>query len=258
MSTLDGLLLRAYREGVECTLVELRAFPDFKELGLMTAIRAIGDKIESEGLKLHPPIEEGEFDQVRVLARAETPESFMLAAQRALEEGESSLVEFKESLYLKKKLYGNASIEARHWVGEEIIFEIIATICSFLNGDGGTLLVGVNDDGEVIGIDCELEFIPGKSKTLDNWELFFSNCLEKYIYDFKCCLGYSKRKIIEKDGKHICVIIVNKRDSALTVCQGISEKDSEKVFVRNGNGKAEIKARAIEQLVLARFNSKNS
>jgi predicted HTH transcriptional regulator len=251
--SLDSLLLRAYRDGVECSLEELRSFTEFSGLGLLQSIQAIDEKIKNEGLALHPPVEQGEFDQKRVLSKAETSESFTEAARLALQEDESLKVEFKESLYLKKKVFGSSQVSKEYWVSEEICFDVIATICSFLNGEGGTLLIGVADDGTVKGIDCEFEFIPGSKKNPDGWELFLSNCLEKFIFDYKQCIGYVQRKLIQIDGLTVCVVIVKKRTHSLAVCQSPNERDSEKVYVRNGNGKAELKARAIEHLIRSRF-----
>lgn len=252
--SLDALLLRAYRDGVECSLDELRSFEQFAGLGLLESIRAIDEKIKLEGLALHPPVEQGEVDQKRVLSKAETTESFTEAARLALVEDESLKVEFKESLYLKKKVFGSEKVPKEHWVSEDICFEVISTICSFLNGDGGTLLIGVADDGTIRGVECEYEFIPGSKKNPDGWELFFSNCLEKFIFDYKQCIGYVQRKLIQIDGMTVCVVIAKKRTHSLAVCQSPNDRDSEKVFVRNGNGKAELKARAIEQLIRSRLD----
>jgi ATP-dependent DNA helicase RecG len=51
--------------------------------------------------------------------------------QALIQQGESEAVEFKKSTALLRA-----------------IFE---TICAFLNGKGGTILIGVNDKGELIG-----------------------------------------------------------------------------------------------------------
>lgn len=245
-------LFRAYRDGVECSLSDLRSYEEFSTLGLMQSINAINARLTQEGLCIQPDIDEGEMDEPRVVGRMESEEIFNAALERALISAESHDVEFKESLYLKKKVFGNQAVAKEHWVSEDIVFEVMATICSFLNGDGGTLLIGVSDDGELEGIDCELEHIPGAKNTLDNWELFFSNCLKKYIYEFSSCIGYVKRKIINVKDAHVCVVIVKKRMSALSVCKNPNDPKSEIVFVRNGNGKAQIQARAIEELVKSR------
>lgn len=38
----------------------------------------------------------------------------------------------------------------------KVQYEIIKDIASFMNTDGGTLLIGINDKGKVIGIEREM------------------------------------------------------------------------------------------------------
>ena len=72
-----------------------------------------------------------------------------------IREGESDTVEFKSTLrynlYTKKK-------------GKEIEHAALKTVAAFLNTDGGTLLVGVNDQGEILGI--ENDKFPNDDKIL--------------------------------------------------------------------------------------------
>lgn len=150
--TLLEFLFQAYRDGRECTLNELRSYDEFSGLSLMQSIFAIDERLRKEGLCIQPPIDEGDTGDLRVVAKAETDEGFNLALSVALKENESHNTEFKESLYLKKKVFGNKDIDKKYWVGEEIVFEVVATICSFLNSDGGTLVIGAKDGGELVGI----------------------------------------------------------------------------------------------------------
>lgn len=252
-ATLEALLLKAHQEGVECSLDDLRRYDEFAGLGLMTAIEAIDEKLESVGLSIHPSVQEGEVDQKRIIARRQTKEKFELELEEAISSGEGQEAEYKETLYLKKRLLNNNNIPKEHWVSEDMIFECVKTICAFLNADGGTLLIGVDDDGNIQGIECELEFVKGGDGSNDKWELFFSNCLQKYIYDFSSCIGYISRKIIQVEEKSICVVLVRSRRTAITVCRSPSDNTAEIVFLRNGNGSKEIKARAIEELIRSRL-----
>lgn len=60
-----------------------------------------------------------------------------------LETGESSSIEFKSTL--RKNLRSNKN-------DENIELAVIKTIAAFLNTSGGTLLVGVDDDGNILGL----------------------------------------------------------------------------------------------------------
>lgn len=62
--------------------------------------------------------------------------------------GESKNVEFKESLSLDMR----TNSKARHIEDAEI-----KTIAAFLNSDGGSLLIGINDNETAVGIDEEMK-----------------------------------------------------------------------------------------------------
>ena len=65
-----------------------------------------------------------------------------------IREGESKVVEFKEtfSLCLRRKTKE-----------KDIEESALKTIVAFLNSDGGTLIVGVSDDGGISGLEAEIE-----------------------------------------------------------------------------------------------------
>ena len=91
--------------------------------------------------------------------------------------GESKIVEFKQTLSLclrtnKKEKYIEDSI--------------LKTIAGFMNTDGGTLLVGVDDAGSIIGVEAEIS--KAGYKNYDKYLLHLNNMLEKIggarIYSF--------------------------------------------------------------------------
>lgn len=249
------LLLEAYHKGVECTLDDLRSYEEFTGLSLMQAIAEIDNRIRAVGLCVQPPIDVGEIDDPRVILAAKTIEKYRRIFEEAIDADEGQEVEFKESLYANKKVLGKAEVPKEHWVSEKIVFECIRTICAFLNADGGTLLIGVDDAGQVQGLECELQLVKGADGSLDRWELFFSDCLQKYIYDFSHCIGYISRKIIQVEDYSVCVVSVRPRRSGISVCRSPEDTHAELVFVRNGNGSKELRARGIAELVQSRILS---
>ena len=76
----------------------------------------------------------------------------------ALREGEGEKIEFKEGVW---------SIKAK-------ISEVTKTVVSFSNTQGGTIIVGVNDDGEIRGVENDLSNMPEVDKTSE-WR-------SKYIF----------------------------------------------------------------------------
>jgi|FLYL01.1.fsa_nt_gi type I restriction enzyme R subunit len=78
-----------------------------------------------------------------------------------IEEGESATVEFKSSARWNYKA-GQPT--------KEIEDAIVKTIAAFLNSKGGTLLIGVDDDGNVVGIEQDLEALKGGDlDAFENW-----------------------------------------------------------------------------------------
>ena len=87
-----------------------------------------------------------------------------------IREGESKSVEFKETLSLDVK---KASKE------KYIETSAIKTLAAFMNTSGGTLLIGVNDSGEVLGVDHEVEKFYKNSN--DDFLLKFKNLIKERI-----------------------------------------------------------------------------
>jgi len=86
-----------------------------------------------------------------------------------INEGESKTVEFKEtfSLDINERTKQPRLIDAS-----------IKTIAAFLNSDGGNLLIGVADNGEIKGIDEEIKLF---DKSTDKFLLRFKNNLKTKI-----------------------------------------------------------------------------
>ena len=55
--------------------------------------------------------------------------------------------------------------------------EVTKTVAAFMNTSGGTLLIGVADDGDVVGIERDVEEL-GKMATRDKWEQRLKSCLK--------------------------------------------------------------------------------
>lgn len=80
---------------------------------------------------------------------------------------ESASLEFKQTLGWDRQL---------HKPNRELVRACVKTVCAFLNGTGGTLLIGVADSGEATGLEDDLQSF-AYNKTLDGFELRFRNAL---------------------------------------------------------------------------------
>ncbi|MCO5936906.1 ATP-binding protein [Mucilaginibacter sp. RB4R14] len=63
----------------------------------------------------------------------------------------------------------------KKWPPQTIEHGVLKTIAAFLNSDGGTLLVGVEDDGNILGLEHDYSTF-GKNKNYqDEWVKHFDN-----------------------------------------------------------------------------------
>ena len=84
--------------------------------------------------------------------------------------GESDRLEFKSS----------ARVNMRTGAKDEAMETVVAkTVCAFLNSRGGTLLLGVNDEGELIGL--EGDYATLRSPDADRFELFVRDLLRNRL-----------------------------------------------------------------------------
>ncbi|MCA4726562.1 GmrSD restriction endonuclease domain-containing protein [Mycolicibacterium fortuitum] len=79
--------------------------------------------------------------------------------------GESRIVEFK-STALKNLRTGERD--------SQMEWAIVKTLAGFMNGNGGSLLVGVADDGSFLGIEQDFPML-GKKQDSDGWELWLTD-----------------------------------------------------------------------------------
>ena len=129
-----------------------------------------------------------------------------------IEKGETKKIEFKETLSMDKKKKTK----------EKYIEEsIMKTVAGFLNSEGGELFVGVNDNGEIIGIKDEIEkFYKSNDKLL----LHFRNLVKKTMNEsFFSFINY---EVVEVDNTNILHITCEKSNKEVFI--------NDELWVRTG------------------------
>ena len=110
-----------------------------------------------------------------------------------IREGESKKVEFKQTL----------SLDVKKQTKEKYIeLAALKTTVAFLNSDGGHLLIGVDDEGQITGIENELQKFHKNSK--DNYLKHFKNLMAKRIGE--PYYPFIDQKIIEIDKKTVFLV----------------------------------------------------
>jgi ATP-dependent Lon protease len=135
-----------------------------------------------------PVIEAGEF--AGPLA-AELPDPSPLSVQELLKQEESDHLELKASArwhLLAKR------------VDEAVELGVIKSVAGFLNAGGGTLLIGVNDEREPIGLAKDFENVRPQNR--DGFENFLTTLLENALGS--ASLGLVKISWEQLDGQDIC------------------------------------------------------
>lgn len=143
-----------------------------------------------------------------------------------LQEGENEHLEYKSSLRwdFKSKTI-NRSLET----------VVAKTIAGFMNHRGGSLIVGVTDEGAIVGLKNDYQTLRHKNR--DGFERCITDIVSKKLGGHKCplihCLFH------EIDGQEVCRILVEPSLEPVYVNEG----QVAKYYVRSGNGTRELDAR---------------
>ena len=147
-----------------------------------------------------------------------TPPAEVKPADELLAAGEGQFVEFKSSIlwdYRQEKMNKNLSVP------------IIKNCAAFINTAGGTLLVGIDDDGNVLGLDADFDVM--KKPNSDGFELIFNNAFAQMIgAEFRQFVQLSFPEI---EGKKICLIAVRPGTSPVY----FRHQGKEEFYIRAGN-----------------------
>lgn len=108
--------------------------------------------------------------------------------------GESQTVEFKSTARWNTRA-GQLDKKMEH--------VIVKTVCGFLNAEGGTLLIGVNDDGEIVGLADDMKSL-GSKGTRDGYELFLRQHLDSNLSVQTA--GIVKVRFEALSGTDVCVV----------------------------------------------------
>jgi predicted HTH transcriptional regulator len=112
----------------------------------------------------------------------------------------------------------------------KVLEKVIAkTIAAFMNSEGGTLFIGVDDDGNVIGLENDYQML--KKKNSDGFELELRQSIEKYLKN-KIANEFIKLKFHKIDSQEICEINVTPTQVPIFL---YTEEGKQECYVRIGN-----------------------
>ena len=156
--------------------------------------------------------------------------------------GENNLVEFKTTMRYDMKA---GTVNKRL---EEVILK---TIAAFSNAEGGTLIMGVTDDMEIVGLEHDYQSL--KNGTKDEFELHIRNLTNHaYGVDFSSSNLNISFPLVEDT--EICVIEIGPWNKPLyTTMSDKNGVKTEKFYLRSGNSSPELPTSELAGYINSRF-----
>ena len=167
--------------------------------------------------------------------RLQTQEVELNAARALLSKPESQHLEFKSS----------ARWDYREGKTSKILEKVIVkTIAGFMNSDGGILFIGVDDDGNAVGL--EKDYHSFSRKNSDGYQAFIVRLVSAYLGRENCEIVIINFHTI--DDKEVCSITVKPSESPVFV-----EKMEGALYVRTGNSTQELNTKEALEYVGRHF-----
>ena len=170
------------------------------------------------------------------------PPEAAITLEELIAEGEDDELEFKSSLRWDfKELATNKKLE-------EVI---VKTVAAFANSQGGTLLIGVSDSGEILGLEGDYLSLGGANR--DKFELHLRNLLNSA---FGAAFVSSKLKVLFPAIGEVEICQVDIQPSAKPLVLTVKDKNGvgqEKFYVRSGNSSQELSLAEMPPYLAERF-----
>ena len=209
--------LHALPEGWE--LMEYEEFLEMRQAMIAKVIKAGFERLSSvEHVSVEPVAER-------------VPNVAELAAQ-----GESLTVEFKSSMVHSL----NPDVPERVIIGA-----VVKTIAAFLNTEGGTLAIGVDDDGVALGIEPDLA---AKRFTVDSFENFLMTTISQNID--AVAAARCRVRFEQVSGHTVCLVDVAASSRPV---YATTDKGKNLFFVRTGNTTRALETKDVVAYVEDRF-----
>ena len=154
-----------------------------------------------------------------------------------IEKGESDKIEFKSTL--RTNLHTSLT-------DKKMEHAVLKTITAYLNSNGGTVLVGVSDKGEILGTEAD------GFQDKDKLNLHFTNLIKNDIgSEF---LPFIQHELVPVDGK--TVLKIECQPSGKRVF--LKMENGEEFYVRNGPSSVKLDGSALVDYISHKFDRANS
>jgi len=152
--------------------------------------------------------------------------------------GESATVEFKSTFKWDiKESKPNKSLED----------VILKTLAGFMNGEGGTLIIGVSDDGQILGLKGDYNIL--KKKDRDGFEQAVMTAVARNLGTDAC--QYLQLVFHDVDGNDVCRIISDKSHRPIYIKEG----NDLKFYLRTGVSTRELNVQEAVEYISTRWGN---
>ena len=165
--------------------------------------------------------------------------------QELIGRGENQHVEFKSALRWDQH---------QQKVNPKLEDVIVKSIAAFSNGKGGTLLIGVRDNGEIGGLEGDFNSL--KKNDSDYFEIHLRNLLKQH-FGIPFITQNLSMDFPVIEGREICAIrIIEGTDPVYITTTDKHGNKTERFYVRSGNSSQEIQSlKEITDYITSRFPS---
>lgn len=154
---------------------------------------------------------------------ADRKEYVPATAEDLIAAGESQTTEFKSS--------GRWNVHTNKY-DPKLGQILVKAVCGFLNAEGGVLFIGVDDDGQVLGIEDDFSTLGTKQNT-DGYELFLRQLLDDNLS--APTASTVRIRFPEVAGKAVCQVTVAASGRPVLAKPAKGGADASEFWVRVGN-----------------------
>jgi predicted HTH transcriptional regulator len=188
--------------------------------GLIAHVYGLTDAEFSHILSTFPLVDEAVKEAALQEYRRLAPDPALLAL---IAGGESAGVEFKEAA--RRNPYTGKDD------GQKMSDNVVKAVAGLLNRSGGTLLIGVADDGTIKGVEVEYAIVNKSKANWDGYQLFLESLLKDKL-SIANAFQYYQITPHTIEGKTVCQIRVQAATEPVYV--------DNRLYVRSGNQTLEL------------------
>lgn len=171
-------------------------------------------------------------------------EPISMNIEELINQGENSSLELKTTLRWDLKT---------NQINKKLEEVVLKTVAAFSNGEGGTLIIGVTDEGEIEGLHHDYSTLNNGDK--DKFEIHLRNLLNK---EFGVDFSTNNLSITfpEINDKEVCMIEIKAGlKPVYNTSTDSNGNKTQKFYVRSGNSSQEVSLNEIADFISKRFDN---